>query len=928
MSRLTIRVLGVDPRASALRADAHALGVANVTGIDVADIIFFDAELSADQQADVTAAIVDPLLQHGTWDDSVGGPQTVETMLQPGVTDPVGDHAAAVAQELGFPVRAAAIGKRFDVHGAIGDAEMAALVGRLFVSNVVERSEQPTITNPFRIDTTAAHPVEIVAVRDVTDHGLDDLDHSRRLALDRAEMIALRDHFTAEGRDPTDVELETIAQTWSEHCSHKTFRGRIELDDGTSRPSLMSRLRDSTRTIDAEFVRSAFDGNAGIVSFEGGRTLALKAETHNHPSAIEPFGGANTGVGGVIRDILGAHHHPIACTDVLCFGPADLPADELPDGVLHPRLIRSGVVAGVADYGNKIGLPTVAGAVLYDPAFTANPLVFCGCIGVADDVAPPPGIRAGDRVVAIGGRTGRDGLKGATFSSAGMNATSGEVAGASVQIGDPITEKLVMDVLAEASGLLTAITDCGAGGFSSAIGELAEGHGVDVELASAPVKYPGLGAWEVWLSEAQERMVLAVDPQRLADLAAVCDRHAVEWCDLGEFTATNRLVVRWHGEPVVDLDLAFVHDGRPQRTMWATMPTPNRDLTTASRGDAGPLSEVLGDLLAHPDIASKANIIGRYDHEIRGATRVRPTTGVTFDGPSDGVVMVEPGEGSGYAIGIGVNPWLGLHDPYRMAVAVVDEAMRNVVAAGGDPDRTALLDNFSWGDPLRPSTMGELVAAVEGCCDAALAYGAPFVSGKDSLNNEYLGVDGRRHAVPPTLVITAVSHVPDATVAVTSEFKRPGHRVLVLGRTADEFAGSHLDMVRPDVHTDGVVPAPDPDAPARYRGLHRAIRAGLVHACHDISEGGLAVALAEMAHGGGLGATIDELPHDDHVVAWFAESTGRFVVAVDTADVDRFVALVPGPILDAGVVTEAPELVLPGSPPIPLVDIAVAWRSS
>lgn len=344
----------------------------------------------------------------------------------------------------------------------------------------------------------------------------------------------------------------------------------------------MRQLRGCTDAIDAPFVRSSFVGNAGILGYTPGVTVAVKAETHNHPSAIEPFGGSNTGVGGVIRDVMGAAHHPIAITDILCFGPTDFPAHQLPEGVLHPRLIESGVVAGVADYGNKIGLPTVAGAVLYDPGYLANPLVYAGCIGVAHEGAwQLPGPQPGDLVVVMGGRTGRDGLRGATFSSATMDATTGDVAGASVQIGDPITEKLLIDVMRECIGLYTAVTDCGAGGLSSAVGEMAEGVGADVDVALAPLKYPGLRPWEVWLSEAQERMVFAVPPMHLSAVVDLCTRHGVEAVSLGAFTGDGVLRVRSGDLTVLELDTHFLHDGRPQRTMNAVMPAPVRDPAAA-----------------------------------------------------------------------------------------------------------------------------------------------------------------------------------------------------------------------------------------------------------------------------------------------------------------------------------------------------------
>ncbi|MGI9644564.1 MAG: AIR synthase-related protein, partial [Ilumatobacteraceae bacterium] len=481
------------------------------------------------------------------------------------------------------------------------------------------------------------------------------------------------------------------------------------------------------------------------------------------------------------------------------------------------------------------------------------------------------------------------------------------------------------DALVGAEDLYTAITDCGAGGLSSAVGEMAEGVGADVELDLVPRKYPGLEPWEVWLSEAQERMVVAVPPRNVGALEHRCRRVGVDIADLGEFTGDGRLVVRASGTVVADLDTAFLHDGRPQRRMTAEIPEPNRSEPTGRTVD-DPAATLL-DLLRHPNIASKAATIHRYDHEILGSTVVRPLIGAAGDGPADGVVLAEPDAKEGIAIGIGVNPWYGLHDPEAMAHAVVDEAMRNVVAVGADPDNTALLDNFSWGDPRRASTLGELVAAVEGCCAAAYMFGAPFVSGKDSLNNEYVGSDGQRHAVPPTLVITAVARVPDADRCVTPDLTTPGNALMLLGTTASEFAGSHLDHVAGAPAEPGVAPAPDPDAPERYRNLHAAIRAGLVVSCHDLSDGGLAVTLAEMCIAGRLGATIETLPHDDHTTALFAESVGRLVVEVEPGSIPAFMRVMDDHALRIGVVDDSGLLSLPGVDPILVADLADAFNS-
>src|SRR6056297_3416174 len=933
--RLTIRSIDPDPRAAAIADSAAHLGIALTGRVGVADIVFVDGPLDADARLRLQAVLVDPLLERGSWDLPAGN--GVEITRLPGVTDSDADAVRHATGQLGIEIRGASTGRRIEFADSESPDVMQSVVERIVANPISERWADGTIDPPHadtEVPDGSGAGAVVVPIRELDDDGLWALDADRSLSLDIEELRTIRDEYRRIGRDITDVEIETLAQTWSEHCAHKTFRATIEAhggpdadpggDDTQTVEPLLAQLRQCTDAIDAPFVVSAFVGNAGVIEFTPGTTLAIKAETHNHPSAVEPFGGANTGVGGVIRDVLGIAHRPIAVTDILCFGPADLPLTALPDGALHPRRIRDGVIDGVADYGNKIGLPTVAGAVLYDPAYTTNPLVFAGCIGTAPSRPLHDGPFPGDRVVVLGGATGRDGIRGATFSSATMDATSPVVAGASVQIGDPIVEKLLIDALIGAEDLYSAITDCGAGGLSSAIGEMAEGVGADVDLDQVPRKYPGLDPWEVWLSEAQERMVIAVPPEHLAAVQARCDRVGVELADVGAFTGDGRLLVRHQGHVVVDIDTAFLHDGRPQRRMPAELPEPNRH-DAAGRNVSDPVATLLA-LLAHPNIASKADTIHRYDHEILGATVVRPLVGAAADGPADGVVLADPGSTEGIAIGIGVNPWYGLHDPEAMAFAVIDEAIRNVVAVGADPDRVALLDNFSWGDPRRPSTLGELVAAVDGCCAAARMYDAPFVSGKDSLNNEYVGADGERHAVPPTLVITAVAHVPDADLCVTPDLAEPGNTLILIGQTEVEFAGSHLDLVHGAPRNAGVAPAPVPDAPDTYRQLHAAMRAGLVVACHDLSEGGLATAVAEMCIAGRLGARVDVLPHDDLATALFSESSGRLVVEVRPRSVAAFMKIMGRTANHLGVVTDDSLLTIPGLEPIPVGRLADAFN--
>ena len=910
---------------AAASSGRHRLTVRPLHSAGLATTITIAGDLLQHDRERLQAVLVDPLLETGTWNEPVGSGQ-LDIGLIPGVTDTAAAQVVHAASLLGIGVDDASVGRLIDVGSNADDSE----IRRRWANPVIERwSVGSTVEPGFAAGSAVVTVTEQVPLPD-NDEALARLSRERGLALDVAELHVIREHFASVGRDPTDAELETLAQTWSEHCAHKSFRADVFLDDGTVAEPLLARLRRSTTEIAAPFVVSAFDGNAGIVRFDDAHTYALKCETHNHPSAIEPFGGANTGVGGVIRDIIGAHHRAIACTNILCFGPADTPDDELPDGVLAPQRIIDGVVAGVADYGNKIGLPTVAGGVLYDPAYVSNPLVFAGCIGVSPTGRPPlTGPHPGDRIVVFGGRTGRDGIRGATFSSMEMDATTGDVAGASVQIGDPIIEKLVSDLLIDAWDLYSAITDCGAGGLSSAIGELAEHTGAEVELTKVPLKYAGLAPWEIWLSEAQERMVVAVAPQHVDAMAELAALHGVELSDVGSFTGDGRLVVRFDGEPVIELDTKFLHDGRPRRQLQATMPTPLRS-TDAPSPSGIDLRESLLALLAHPNIASKAPIIRRYDHEILGSTVVRPLTGVRNDAPGDGVVLADPADTTGIAIGIGVNPWYGLHDPEHMAWAVVDEAIRNVVVAGADPTAVALMDNFSWGNPTRATTFGELVAAVQGCVAAAHAYGAPFVSGKDSLNNEYLTADGTRSAIPPTLVITAVAPVRDVSLAVTPDLKRAGNTLVLLGRTLPEFGGSHLDMVANTATTPDsrVVPAPDADAPERYRQVHAAMQRSLIVAAHDCSEGGVGVAVAEMAIGGRLGLTVDPAAiHPDPTVALFSESAGRIICEVAPEHVEELLAVIPGATI-IGTVVDEPTLAIRGHFDISVHDLVHAFNRS
>jgi phosphoribosylformylglycinamidine synthase II len=1083
-----------DARGAGLLRQVEALGIDGAQSLAVADLYFLHGELTEDAvQQLVDLLLHDPVVEVARWQrlETLARPAmppdtwAVEVTLLPGVTDSVAESLLAGAAMIGVDgLRQAASGQRYILAGRLSQQELERIARGLLANEVIQR---------YHIDELAAPPfvaemqwatwdvmgdaVEVIPLREVDDAGLLAISRERRLSLDLAEMQAIQGYYRREGREPTDVELEMLAQTWSEHCVHKTFKAVIEYvgpqdttADGAQRMAedttadeaqrmaeedttadeaqrmaeedttadeaqrmaeaghgsgeapqtgsdhrspitdhrlpitdhrspftvhridglLKSYIRAATERVAKPWVRSAFVDNAGIVAFDEQFDLAFKVETHNHPSALEPFGGANTGVGGVVRDVIGVSARPIANTDILFFGPRDLPWERLPAGVLHPRRIADGVVAGIEDYGNKMGIPTVNGALFTDEGYTANPLVFCGCLGILPHGSHRTAPQPGDLVVVIGGRTGRDGLRGATFSSMEMDHQTGAIAGSAVQIGHPIHEKQVLEAVLQArdEGLYTAITDCGAGGLSSAIGEMGSQLGAVVHLERAPLKYPGLRPWEIWLSEAQERMVLAVSPAHWPRFQAICAGVDVEATALGQFTGDGRLRIYYGDDLVGDIDVDFLHDGIPRRHLraeWSPPPLP----ITHYPFTINHLTETLLALLALPETRSKEPIVRQYDHEVQGGTLVKPFTGAANAGPSDAAVLApldalrrtvngerstaDGGTGRGVALAVGANPFYTALDPYCMAWAAVDEALRNVVAVGADPDQVSLLDNFSWGNPNLPDRLGSLVRCVQGCYDAAVAFGAPFISGKDSLNNEYTGVDGQKHAIPGTLVVSALAIVPDIDRTVTMDLKAAGNLIYIVGQTRGELGGSVLERIHPHPQPlslrgrgesaltpnpsprgrgesgpplptgEGlgvrVVPQPPANALATYRALHQAIGSGLVRACHDCSEGGLAVATAEMALAGGLGLELRlaDVPRaadvDSDTAIAFCESLGRLLVEVHPTATDQFEVLLAGhSIARIGHVRADNRIVMAGLDDQFVIDtdlaaVAGAWRN-
>lgn len=840
--------------------------------------------------------------------------QVVYVLPKPGVTDPEAETALRTMRQARFAAEAVRTFRKYEFTG-IGPDDLALARTKILANESIEQ----VLLGPLKLAALQVgqeyrfQRIDI-SLRDLDAAGLEQLSRDRQLSLTRIEMETIQSHYRELGREPTDIELETIAQTWSEHCSHKTLKGRIQYRDETGARSFENLLKETLfeateriregRGAD-DWCVSVFQDNAGVIRFDDQYNLTFKVETHNRPSALEPYGGANTGLGGVIRDTLGTGMgaKPICSTDVFCFAAPDWDDATLPPGVLHPRRLMKNVVAGVRDYGNRMGIPTVNGAVWFDPRYLGNPMVFCGNVGLLPRDQSFKRPQANDWIVALGGRTGRDGIHGATFSSAELTERSERVSSGAVQIGNAITEKMLADVLLQARDrrLFHAVTDCGAGGFSSAVGEMGEDIGAEVWLEKAPLKYAGLSYSEIWISEAQERMILAVPPEHWEEFRQLCEAESVEATLIGVFRPGRRLILKYDGQLVGELAMSFLHDGRPpivREAVYEPVPVPPVDWKSLAADS--PL-DLLKRILAAPSVASKHWIIRQYDHEVQGGSVIKPLVGANNDGPSDAAVIRPVLQSErGIALGCGMNPLFGDLDPYPMAASSIDEALRNVVAVGGDPDRTGILDNFCWGYTDRPATLGALVRAALACRDLSLAWQTPFISGKDSLNNEFSYThssgEGRTISIPHTLLISAISQVPNVTRSVSMDLKQAGNKLYLLGLTGEHLGGSHLMLVTGD-HRRGTVPDVQPErARMLFRQLHAAISSGTVRSCHDLSEGGLAVALSEMAFAGELGATVQLAqvktePNASGMSALgllFSESNSRFLCEVEPGRVEEF----------------------------------------
>lgn len=927
-----------DSVADALQKRLHDdFALSAITRIRIADVFSFEDSLTKDELGMIGAGLLaDAVTQHFAIDSPARSAfnLAIEVSFRPGVKDNVGETAKEGAQDvLGRALQGGVYTSKFYLFEGIFPHEKAVLVAEGALCNPLICQWRMVL--PEQIFNHYSHfsipnaghagkgTVIEIPLEGLDDAALEKISRRRLLALSVDEMKIIAAHYSDSktigarkkvglAERPTDVELECLAQTWSEHCKHKIFNAKIDYVEEAKEGRKKVRRKEKIDSLFKTCIRatttkvgkkinylvSVFEDNAGIVKLTKDWNFAIKVETHNTPSALDPYGGALTGILGVNRDVIGVGigAKPIFNTDVFCFADPFYNG-KIPPRLLHPRRVFEGVRAGVERGGNASGIPTINGSIFFDDRYLGKPIVYCGTGGIMPSKlhgkpSHVKAIKSGDRIFTVGGRVGKDGIHGATFSSEGLNENSPTSA---VQLGDPITQKNAMDFILAArdAGLISGLTDMGAGGLSSAVGEMAQfSGGAKIHLERAPLKYSGLDPWEILVSESQERMMVAVPPEKAGDFAALAARWSVEATDIGEFDASGFFHMLYHNYTVACIDMKFLHGGLPKMQLqarWIEKETGEPEFEIPPDFNATLLS-----MLSRPNICSKESVVRQYDHEVMGMSVVKPMCGANGTGPSDSAVIQPlPDEKIGIVVSHGMAVHAGDIDPYRMAMLAVDEAARNFIASGGDPSRWFALDNFCWPDPVKsPSNpdgdlkLGALVRTNKGLSEACIAYNLPLVSGKDSMKNDYK-MGAWKISIPPTLLVSLAGTIEDTARAVTTDFKSAGDFVYIIGETADELGGSEYCSMQG--HTGKNVPIVDlAKNLAAYKKLHKAMEKGLVASAHDISDGGIAVALAECCIGGAIGceANFNSVMISEgsegarHDKLLFSESAGRFIVSV------------------------------------------------
>jgi phosphoribosylformylglycinamidine synthase II len=868
----------------------HYLGIQSIQNIVTVKVYYFQtSDTRCIEQ--LVQTLIEPLNHNYALNQPLvtNASYMIEVGYKPGVMNPEIASLHKMTHDLLLPaIPTIDTSHEYHFYGTPTKDEMDDITRRLLVNETIEQViVQKVLPIPY---TSSSKSVISIPIHTLSDTQLMELSKNNMLFLSLDEMKEIQNYFMNEQRDPQDAEIETIAQTWSEHCSHKTFKSPLCVN-GINKKSLFSRLKKTASQYNDNIV-SAFIDNAGAFLFYDNYALMAKVETHNSPSAIEPYGGASTGSGGVFRDIMGTGKgaHVIASTDIFCFAPPHLSDKEIPPGCLHPRYLLRRVVAGVCDYGNRMGIPTLNGSVHFHKDFCAKPTIIVGAYGIApldSSVKQVPHLN--DRIILVGGRTGRDGIHGATFSSGSMTSKTISLNASAVQIGNAIEQKRMADALITARDhtLVRTLTDCGAGGLSSAIGEIGSQLGVQVNLEKVPLKYKGLAPWEIWLSESQERMICVVAPENVESFCQICADYNVPTTDIGFFTGDHRLRVFYNEETVCNVAMSFLHEGCPQKIMHAQKCEKKDIPTHAPVAQPTTLQEwenILGTVLSHVNTCSKEPIVRQYDHMVQGMNSLPPYIGIRGHGAQDAAIIT-PLLDQPYAaiIAHGINPLLNNFDPYYGSLWAIIECIANVVSVGGNPHDLALLDNFIWPTP-DAHFLWALDQAIQACIDAMNTFKIPFISGKDSLSSTYVYPNGEVLTIPPVLCISAIGKIPDVHKTVSSDLKKIGSQLVLVGSLdLDGMAGSvYYDVLALQPDQQGQIPHVNLSSSLSvFETIHQAINDGHILSCHDISEGGLATTVTEMCFGGMIGASIDCTDIGsrlDHVL--FNETAGCFIVEV------------------------------------------------
>ena len=941
--RITVRTTIEDARANGyLKTLKSIFPTLRIEGVSVTDAYTIDAQITGKDCEIIAKQLTNPLVEEYST-ESVLAPESyaysIEIGYHPGVTDNIGNTAKQTAEDC--------LGRKFKEGEAVYSARFIFLTGELNLQemeSVARELHNPLIESVNILSEADAkeHGHPIIAKRvslgkrapraSEIDLSVDDAELEKigkegiknpvgtprgPLSLNLRTMKTISAHFRKLGRNPTDVELESLAQTWSEHCKHTIFADPLdEVKEGIYRRYIKGAteeirrkkakkpIRGKISNGPGDFCVSVFTDNSGAIAFDEKYLVTHKVETHNSPSALDPFGGSVTAIVGVNRDTLGfgLGAKPIANVYGFCVAPpAGGPNDATPlyrdaakkQPLLPARRILEGVVRGINAGGNQSGIPTALGFVAVDPSYRGKPLVYGGTVGLITRKLGSKKLyekkaRHGDYIVMVGGRVGVDGIHGATFSSESLSGGSPATA---VQIGDPITQKKLSDAIVREArdlGLYSSITDDGAGGLSGSVGEMAkESGGCDVDLGKVPLKYPGLAPWQIWLSESQERMTLAVPKNNWTALKKIFARHDVEAANIGTFTNTGRCVVRYESKKVMDIEMSFLHNGRPIEIQTSKKVVHTyREPPTAVRNSN--LREALLQILARPNIGSISFISEQYDHEVQGTSVTKPLQGKGRVNADSAVLQPLPDSTRGIVLSHGYCPWYSQINTYAMAAAAIDTAIRNAVCAGASRDYLAILDNFCWSSSNTPERLYELKESARACFDYATAYGTPFISGKDSMFNDFRGYteksDNIHISAIPTLLISAIGVIADATMAMTIDFKQPGDSIYLVGETNDELGASEYFSMLGD-SAGSTVPVVDAKKNAKaYDALSKAIQNNIAASAIGVGRGGLAVALAKSAVAGQLGAEINlkNLPgnakRNDSIL--FSESQGRILVSV------------------------------------------------